>query len=249
MSSYLPTITWDTPASAQVQATQKSIDNLTTVTTEGFAGVGRGQNELKEGQNDLSSKVQKMIQTKKEQDEQLNGKNAEIADLKSQLALAQLYNNGYATMILSTQKAVQKKDGAQPAAIAIPFGRLTIDPPVGLAVGLASPCHAPVASPNRMGASELQLGIQNSVARRRGAAPRTPLASPNRSMASELQLAIRNSSARRQAASQAASESLDDVLAAGLESIKKGSAGEESSSSDESNSSFDSDFSSPTTKK
>jgi hypothetical protein len=100
-----------------------------------------------------------------------------------------------------------------------------------------------------MGASELQLGIQNSVARRRVAAPRAPLASPNRSMASELQLAIRNSSARRQAASQAASESLDDVLAAGLESIKKGSAGEESSSSDESNSSFDSDFSSPTTKK
>lgn len=246
MSSYLPTITWDTPVSEKAQASQESIDNLTTVTTEGFAGVGRGQNVLKEGQNDLSSKVQKMIQTKKEQDEQLNGKNAEIADLKSQLALAQLYNNGYATMILSTQKAVQKKDGAQPTAIAIPFvGRLTIDPPVGH----ASPCRAPVASPNRMGASELQLGIQNSVARRRVAAPRTPLASPNRSMASELQLAIRNSSARRQAASQAASESLDDVLAAGLESIKKGSAGEESSSSDESNSSFDSDFSSPTTKK
>ena len=244
MSSYLPTITWNTPASEKVQASQESIDNLTTVTTEGFAGVGRGQNVLKEGQNDLSSKVQKMIQTKKEQDEQLNGKNAEIADLKSQLALAQLYNNGYATMILSTQKAVKKKDG--PTAIAIPFvGRLTIDPPVGH----ASPCRALVASPNRMGASELQLGIQNSVARRRVAAPRAPLASPNRSMASELQLAIRNSSARRQAASQAASESLDDVLAAGLESIKKGSAGEESSSSDESNSSFDSDFSSPTTKK
>jgi len=245
MSSYLPTITWNTPASEKVQASQESIDNLTTVTTEGFAGVGRGQNVLKEGQNDLSSKVQKMIQTKKEQDEQLNGKNAEIADLKSQLALAQLYNNGYATMILSTQKAVKKKDG--PTAIAIPLhvGRLTIDPPVGH----ASPCRALVASPNRMGASELQLGIQNSVARRRVAAPWAPLASPNRSMASELQLAIRNSSARRQAASQAASESLDDVLAAGLESIKKGSAGEESSSSDESNSSFDSDFSSPTTKK
>ena len=244
MSSYLPTITWNTPASEKVQASQESIDNLTTVTTEGFAGVGRGQNVLKEGQDDISSKVQKMIQTKKEQDEQLNGKNAEIADLKSQLALAQLYNNGYATMILSTQKAVKKKDG--PTAIAIPFvGRLTIDPPVGH----ASPCRALVASPNRMGASELQLGIQNSVARRRVAAPRAPLASPNRSMASELQLAIRNSSARRQAASQAASESLDDVLAAGLESIKKGSAGEESSSSDESNSSFDSDFSSPTTKK
>ena len=240
MSSYLPTITWDTPVSEKAQASQESIDNLTTVTTEGFAGVGRGQNVLKEGQDDISSKVQKMIQTKKEQDEQLNGKNAEIADLKSQLALAQLYNNGYATMILSTQKAVKKKDG--PTAIAIP---LTIDPPVGH----ASPCRALVASPNRMGASELQLGIQNSVARRRVAAPRAPLASPNRSMASELQLAIRNSSARRQAASQAASESLDDVLAAGLESIKKGSAGEESSSSDESNSSFDSDFSSPTTKK
>ena len=109
MSSYLPTITWDTPVSEKAQASQESIDNLTTVTTDGFAGVGRGQNVLKEGQDDISSKVQKMIQTKKEQDEQLNGKNAEIADLKSQLALAQLYNNGYATMILSTQKAVKKK--------------------------------------------------------------------------------------------------------------------------------------------
>ena len=53
-------------ASEKVQASQESIDNLTTVTTEGFAGVGRGQNVLKEGQDDISSKVQKMIQTKKQ---------------------------------------------------------------------------------------------------------------------------------------------------------------------------------------
>ena len=70
-------------------------------------------------------------------------------------------------------------------------------------------------------------------------------ASPFRSMATELQLAIRKSAERRHAGG---SESLDDVLVAGLESIKKGSAGEESSSSDESNCSFNSDFNSPSSK-